>query len=50
MGGGVLIAVREELKNVTVEVKRTNKHMESLWGLHHHLLKHLSKYQCSELG
>ena len=33
MGGGVLIAVREELKNITVEVKRSNEHLESLWIL-----------------
>ena len=30
-GGGVLVAVRKELKNVTTEVKRTKDAMESLW-------------------
>ena len=30
-GGGIMIAVRQELKNITVEVKRTKEKIESLW-------------------
>ena len=30
-GGGILLAVRKELENITVEVKRTTKYLESLW-------------------
>ena len=30
-GGGVMILVRKELKNITVEVKRTKDEMESIW-------------------
>ena len=32
-GGGVMIAVRKELKFITVEVKKTSEHVESLWIL-----------------
>ena len=30
-GGGIVLAVREELKNITVEVKQTKEYVESLW-------------------
>ena len=30
-GGGVMIVVRKELKNVTTEVKSTKEYLESLW-------------------
>ena len=30
-GGGILLAVKKELKYVTTEVLRTDEHLESLW-------------------
>ena len=32
-GGGVMIAVREEIKKITTEIKRTHENVESLWIL-----------------
>ena len=32
-GGGVMLAIRKEIKNITVEVKRTKESVESLWIL-----------------
>ena len=32
-GGGIVIAVRKELKYVAVEVKRSTEYLESLWVL-----------------
>ena len=32
-GGGVMLLVKEELKHISVEVKRTSEHLESLWIL-----------------
>ena len=30
-GGGILLAVRKELGNITVEVRSTTEYLESLW-------------------
>ena len=30
-GGGIILAVRKELKNISIEVKRTTEYLESLW-------------------